>query len=340
MNYLGNFFTAAILSLLAGLFAIYFCRYYKILSRPTRKRDVHSRPIPRVGGAALFLSFFAVVSGTLLSEELNLPTNYLWLILGAFLVLIVGLIDDIKPIHFSWKLLAQILAGVCVLLAGLKIEFLRLPNSVLYFENWSYLVTILWVILIINVVNFLDGLDGLAAGVCLLSFLALFFLTRNLGQASVALLAMIAIGTLAGFLPLNFYPARIFLGDSGSYFIGYLLAVLAILGGGKVATASLVLGLAIFDALWVILRRLFLKKSPFAADRFHIHHRLLDLGLQQWQAVLLLYALTFFLMLASITTNSIEKMRFFQLIFVGMVVLAILLTIFEHYYGRKNLQKN
>lgn len=340
MNYFGNFLTAAVLSFIAGLFTVYFCRYYKILSRPTRKRDVHTRAIPRLGGAGLFLAFLAVVLGTLLSEELKLPVNSLWLILGAFLVVVIGLVDDIRPIHFSWKFLFQILAGVCLLLAGLKIEFIRLPNSVFYFGDWSSVVTVFWLILIINVVNFLDGLDGLAAGVCLLSFLALFILTGNLGQTGVALLAIISVGILAGFLPLNFYPAKIFLGDSGSYFLGYLLATLAIMGGGKVATASLVLGLAIFDTFWVVLRRLFLKKSPFAADQFHLHHRLLHLGLKQWQAVLALYFLTFCLMLASITTDSIQKMRFFEIIFVIVFGLAILLTILEHFYGQKNFQKN
>lgn len=166
-----------------------------------------------------------------------------------------------------------------------------------------------------------------------MAFLAIFFLSRHLlvNQFTVALLTLIAAGGLAGFLPLNFNPAKIFLGDSGSYFLGYLLAVLAIISGGKVATTLLVLAVPIFDALWVIIRRLWLKKSPFQADRCHLHHRLLALGLNQRQAVFILYLMTFFLMLASTTTDSLKKIRFFEIIFIGMAFFAFLLTSLERF---------
>jgi UDP-N-acetylmuramyl pentapeptide phosphotransferase/UDP-N-acetylglucosamine-1-phosphate transferase len=181
----------------------------------------------------------------------------------------------------------------------------------------------------VNTINFLDGLDGLAGGVSGIAFFVLFFLslTPTVLQPETAFLCIILAGCALGFLPYNFHPAKIFMGDSGSYFLGFMLAVLAIIAGGKIATALLVLGFPILDAFWVILRRILSFHSPFIADKKHLHHRLLEVGLSQRQAVGLIYFLSLCFGAVALFLQT-GKQKSIALLVLGMVMffLAIILV--------------
>lgn len=278
-------------------------------------RKVHLKPTPRLGGVAIVLTFFFLSVGySFVSTRLEfsvakiafLDKHLFGVLLGALILLITGIVDDIKGLAPWKKLISHFLAAIIVVCFGLGIDFMRLPGGNLIHLNswiipvslfghgfqfvvWGDLLAIFWIVILINTINFLDGLDGLAAGISTIAGLSIFFLSFALGQSAGALLALIFAGSVIGFLPWNFNPAKIFMGDSGSMFLGYMLAILSIISGGKLATAFLILGLPVIDVLWVVLRRIFHHRSPFLADKMHLHHRLLALGLSQRQAVIALY---------------------------------------------------
>ncbi len=285
---------------------------------PVKDRDerhIHTQIIPRMGGVAIFLSFLAI---SLI--HLGISRRLIGVLIGASLILIVGVWDDLRGLTAFQKLFWQITAAVVVVASGITINFitnplggairldtLRIPlvtiNGNPYgISVWGDLLTIFWIVAMINTLNFLDGLDGLATGVTGIGALVVFGISLTSGgpELATALLAIILAGAALGFLPYNFYPARIFLGDSGSMFLGFMIGVVSIISSAKIATALLVLGFPILDMGWVVIRRLIQRKSPFAADRGHLHHRLLDAGLSQWQAVLLLYFICTLFGLASL----------------------------------------
>jgi UDP-GlcNAc:undecaprenyl-phosphate GlcNAc-1-phosphate transferase len=232
---------------------------------------------------------------------------------GAVLAAAFGFIDDKWQIRARWQFIFQLaLAGFAILL-GLQIleinnplEFLGgvFADDTLVFEGiLAALVTALWIVGMINSINFIDGLDGLSTGVAIIAALTLGFVSlgyQSSYQPMVALLCAVFAGALLGYLPWNFNPAKVFIGTTGVMVMGYLLAVLAILGSAKVAVALLILGVPIIDTFWIITRRLLSGHSPFTPDRGHIHHRLLDLGLSHRGVVLLIYAITAMLAVMSV----------------------------------------
>ncbi len=325
--------------------------YFKIYDLPS-PRKIHGTPIPRLGGLALFFPFIILVLWDLIVGHKFLPGEHLYtkhifgVVIAASLILIIGIYDDIKRVSPYKKLFWQIVAASIVILAGIGIEYITNPfggvirldifeipiiiknNIPYYFTVLADLFTILWIILMVNTVNFLDGLDGLASGVSSIAFFILFFLSLGptVMQQETALLCIILAGCTLGFLPYNFHPAKIFMGDSGSYFLGFMLAILAIISGGKVATALLILGLPILDAFWVILRRLLHSRSPFIADRKHLHHRLLDVGFSQRQAVGLIYLLSLcFGFIALFLESGKQKLIALLILIIIMFSLAVVL---------------
>jgi UDP-GlcNAc:undecaprenyl-phosphate GlcNAc-1-phosphate transferase len=326
-------------------------------------RKIHTKAVPRLGGVAIVLAFLIVTIGySLASPRLHFGTaqflifdqKLIGVLLGAVILLIMGIIDDVRGIKPLFKLFWHLVAGVVVVVFGLTISYIRLPaglhieltNLVLpisflgltfNFVVWSNLLTVFWIVLMINTLNFLDGLDGLAGGVAVIAGISIFFLSLSLGQGAGALLALIFAGSVLGFLPWNFNPAKIFMGDSGSMFLGYLLAVLAIISGGKVATAFLVLGLPVLDVIWVAMRRILSGKSPFQADKFHLHHRLIDIGLTQRQAVLILYFISAVFGTVAVFAQTEGKVQAAIWLLAVMGTLAILLIILE-YRKRKKAQ--
>jgi UDP-GlcNAc:undecaprenyl-phosphate GlcNAc-1-phosphate transferase len=232
---------------------------------------------------------------------------------GAALAAAFGFIDDKWQIRARWQLGFQIVLAVFAIVLGLQIleinnplEFLGgvFADDTIEFEGiLASLITALWVVGMINSINFIDGLDGLSTGVAIIAALTLGFVSlgyESSYQLIVAVLCAVFAGALLGYLPWNFNPARVFIGTTGVMVMGYLLAALAILGSAKVAVALLILGVPIIDTFWIITRRLLSGHSPFTPDRGHIHHRLLDLGLSHKGVVVLIYAITALLAVASV----------------------------------------
>lgn len=297
-------------------------------------RKVHTRPIARLGGVAIFIAFAVVVLAAVpFSRQLGT------LLLGAAILAAVGVIDDIRGLRASIKLGVQFLAAGIVLSGGIGITVLTNPFGGVIDLSWGRFavdlfgwnfhitpianaLTILWMVGLVNAINFLDGLDGLAAGVSGIAALVLFALAISAGvnQPYVALIALILAGATLGFLPFNFYPARIFMGDSGAYLLGMTLAMLAIYSGGKLATLTLVLGFAILDGLWAAVRRIRRGTHPFTADREHLHHLLLGAGLSTRAAVIVLYAAAALFGGIALVSNSFAKL-------VALIVLGGLMAV-------------
>lgn len=259
-------------------------------------RRVHEKPTPRLGGLPLFVAFVAAIGVSLIYPRSD-PYEMLrlaGLVSGAALMFFLGAYDDHRELGALPQLIAQIIAAGIAVASGVLIR--EVPNplgGLLTFETWfAILLTLFWLVGMMNTVNFLDGIDGLAAGVVAIAGVVLFAHTFRLGQYSIALLALALAGAALGFLPFNFFPAKIFTGSAGALVLGFALGILSIIGGAKVAFALLALGIPILDVAWQIFSRIRAGKSPFLADRGHLHHRLLDLGLSQRAIVLLYYSIT------------------------------------------------
>jgi len=322
---------AAILSFLLTPLAIRVAVRAGAIDEPDSGRRVHRKPIPRAGGLAVVAAFVIVGSvawwyadsrgiywnwpNAWLPGERMGVNQMLGLMGGVLVAAVFGFIDDKWQVRARWQLLEQIVLAGMAIAGGVVISVVVNPFQFLGgatldttldvgTEPVQWLVTALWIIGMINSINFIDGLDGLSTGVSLIAALTLGVISitgivANV-QPLVGLLCGVLAGALAGFLPWNFHPAKVFIGTTGVYAVGFALAVLSILGTAKIAVALLVLGVPIIDTFWIILRRVSQGKSPFTPDRGHFHHRLLDMGLAHRNAVLMIYALCGILAVASI----------------------------------------
>lgn len=301
----------------------------KALDQPT-ERKVHSAPMPRLGGLAICLGFWVTV---LLTTEM---TGELYgLLAGGLLITLVGIIDDVRGVTAKQKLAVQIIAACVVMFAGVHIEFITHPlENVVSLGIWSYPLTLLWIIGITNAVNLIDGLDGLAAGVSAIAAVTLGIIAYIETSSQAAALAFILATSIFGFLKYNFHPAQIFMGDTGSLFLGFNLSVLAIIGLTKSATVIslflpvVILGIPIVDTLFAIVRRYFGGKPIFSADKGHLHHRLLRLGLSHRGTVLAMYAVSTFLSLSAIVMSLVTTAQ-------GMLIMVALILSF--YLGAEKL---
>ena len=280
---------------------------YDAIDQPDARR-VNKRPVPRGGGVAVAISFIAVAAVLLAVNTTvkfaEVPTNVqlidvIGLLFGGALAAAFGVLDDAWDLRARWQFGGQIGLALFAVATGYVVDFvtnplgtgrdtlLRLP--LLVADGFS----VLWIAGMINSINFIDGLDGLSTGIGLIAAitLGLISLTDNVSQPYIAVLCFVLAGSLLGFLRWNFHPATIFAGTSGVMFLGYTLALLSILGTAKVPVATLVLGVPIIDAFWIIVRRVAQRRSPFSPDRGHLHHRLLDVGLSHRQTVLLIYGI-------------------------------------------------
>ena len=282
---------------------------------------MHNHPIPRMGGLAIFFGFLLSVLIFLpLTRELR------GMLLGGVIIVILGILDDIYALPAKPKFLVQIAAALVAVTQGNQIDFLSNPNifsSEPFWElGWlSVPITVLWIVGITNAVNLIDGLDGLACGVSTISSMTLLVIALSVAEPDVAILTAALAGGCIGFLPYNLNPAKIFMGDTGSTFLGFVLAVVSIQGLFKFhmiisfAVPFLMLGLPIFDTCFAILRRVAKGQSPMTPDRGHIHHRLIDMGFTQKQAVAMLYVISAILGLSAVvlTTIGVVKAMFFLL---------------------------
>ncbi|MBU3127366.1 undecaprenyl/decaprenyl-phosphate alpha-N-acetylglucosaminyl 1-phosphate transferase [Clostridium tagluense] len=262
---------------------------------PKDERRVHKKPVPIMGGLAIYISF---VIGAILYNGI-LTSYQLGIIVGATIIVMGGMIDDIKELSPKYKLLIQIMAAVCLLMSGVKISILTNPFREFYpYLNigWASIpVTIIWIVGVTNAFNLIDGLDGLAAGIAFIACVTLMIVSIISGRLEAAFLTAVLSGAILGFLPYNFNPASIFMGDTGSQLLGFLLAAISIQCAIKSATAFVIavpilaFALPIYDTLFAMIRRKANGKSIMQADKGHLHHRLLDMGLSQKQAVIIMY---------------------------------------------------
>jgi UDP-GlcNAc:undecaprenyl-phosphate/decaprenyl-phosphate GlcNAc-1-phosphate transferase len=343
---------AALLSFLLTPLTIRFAAQLGAIDVPNDERRVHLTPIPRTGGLAVAASFVIVgVAGLAINAafSFHLPLNavrgpevvalFAGVSVGAFL----GYLDDRLQLRARWQFIFQFVLAAIAIWFSITID--RLPNPVgdaplniggiavvdiagFAVDVGLAAVTTIWIVGMLNSVNFIDGLDGLLAGVALIAVttLGVISLVNDPIQPIVAVMCALLAGSLLGFLPYNFHPARVFIGTAGVFAVGYALAVLSVMGTAKVALALLVLGVPIIDTFWIIIRRVSAGRSPFSADRGHLHHRLLDLGLSHRQAVLVIYALGVVLAVAGLLLSGRGQISVFLAIVLAGGLLLFLLT--------------
>ena len=285
-------------------------------------RRMHKVPTPRLGGLAIFFSF--VISVSLFYGVSNFTLS---MIAGAFLLIIVGIIDDVRPVKSVLKLLVQIAAaGLVVWQGGVLIERVNIFGGYIQFGYFAVPLTIIWIVGLTNAINLIDGLDGLSCGISTISALSLLIVTILLGEFQIALLIAIIAGACVGFLPFNMNPAKIFIGDTGATFLGFVLAIVSIQGVFKVHAVVtfiipfLILGVPIFDTAFAMIRRILTGRHPFSADRGHLHHRLVDMGFNKKQTVRILYAVSALLGVSSIMLVT-------QKVVYAVVIIAVSLAI-------------
>lgn len=288
-------------------------------------RSIHTRPTPHLGGLAIFVAFVASV---LLVRSWPDPQT-LRILAGSFLAVVLGAVDDFRDLSPRSKLLGQIVVACVLVGLGIRIQFLTNPfGGLIFLKDWSYPVSVLWIVAVMNVVNLADGLDGLAAGICSMAALAALFVASRTGMTNVVILTAALAGSAIGFLPHNFNPAKIFMGDTGSMFLGFTLAAISVQGALKQTTtvALLVpivaLGLPITDTALAIYRRLRAGRPIGQADKGHIHHRLLALGLSQKKAVLLMWAVSAWLALSGVLLTEVRQGFGFVLV-ISLVALGL-----------------
>jgi len=276
-------------------------RRWGFVDYPREPRHLHEAPTPKLGGVALFVPFLIAVGLSLIlyppsvqpEPDLSEPLRLAGLIIGSLIVFLVGVYDDKRELSPWPQLAVQFVAAGVAIYSGIVIHEIASPfGGLVTFPPWFAIAfTLFWIMGMMNTINWLDGLDGLAAGITVIASLIFFAHSNRLGQVSIALLPLALAGCTLGFLPYNFYPARLFMGTSGALFLGFALGTLSIIGGAKAATALLVLGIPILDVAWQIVNRLRQRRSPLRGDRGHLHHRLLDMGISRRRVVLLFYLL-------------------------------------------------
>ena len=314
----------------------------KAVDVPKDGRRMHDHPIPRMGGLAIFLGFLLSV---LLFLDLNAQMR--GMLLGAVIIVVLGIFDDIYSLRAMFKFVVQIIAALVAVLSGNVIETLSNPNVFSADPYWNLGIlavpaTVIWIVAITNAVNLIDGLDGLACGVSTISSMTLLVIALVVSEGNVAILMAALAGGCIGFLPYNMNPAKIFMGDTGSTFLGYILAVVSIQGLFKFytiisfAVPFLMLGLPIFDTCFAFIRRIAHGQSPMHADRSHVHHRLIDMGFNQKQAVAVLYVISAILGLSAVVLTTSGPVKAMLLLLALCFAGAISARIFLGANGKKN----
>lgn len=350
--YLPYFLASFILALLFTPLIRWIALTCGVVDMPGDPRKIHSRPTPLLGGLVVFISFVLGSAGFLYFGHVDLaivPIRFFAAIFGASAVLMLGgILDDAYNLPPKILWLFPGVASLIVVASGigvgitfltnpfggiisLKFAILGIPASAIFV--WMWLMGMSFT------TKLLDGLDGLASGIALIGGITLFLLSLRpeVRQPITATLAIIFVGALAGYLPFAFHPAKIFLGEAGSTFLGFLLGTLSVLSGAKIATALLVMGIPILDVAWAIARRLYYGKSPFVGDRKHLHFRLLDdLGMSHRQAVLTLYALSAVFGFIAVFLQARGKLIALFVLFIVMIALiGVVLKVYPALFRQK-----
>ncbi len=313
--YIWAFAVAMIVALLVTPLVILLAEKTGAMDAPNA-RKVHKKPIPRIGGLAIYAGFMAAI--IFVAAKFGLDGEQVketvGLILSGSLIVAVGLIDDYKNLPAKVKLLGQILAAAVLVLGfDVRIDFVTDPfGDYIYLEWFAIPATMFWLVGLTNTVNLIDGLDGLAAGVAAIASFTILLIALEQNFILVAVMTAALAGAAVGFLKYNFHPARIFMGDTGSMFLGFMLAGISVTGAVKsVATIALIvpifaLGLPILDTTFAIVRRLRGGVPIFKPDKGHLHHRLLGVGFTQCQAVLLMYVISALFGLSAIALTAVS----------------------------------
>jgi len=316
---------------------------FNFVDKPDEDRKKQANPVPLMGGLGIFLVFFLMLflnHDKILSGNLNI-NHWLGFLAGGIVLMVGGYFDDKYRLKAGVQLVAPVLAIILVLLGGIEISKMSNPfGGYLYFDKFlSNIFLFVWLMGMMYTTKLLDGVDGLVSGVVGIGafIIFLFTMTTKYYQPDIGFASLILFATCVGFLILNWHPAKIYLGEGASLFLGYALGVLAIISGGKIAIALLVMGIPIMDVFWIIIRRLREGKNPFKfADRKHLHFRLIDLGLSPVKTVLFYYLISTIFGLSALFLQSLGKA-----LTIGFLILFMLsLVLFFRYIDNKVIKKN
>lgn len=327
-KYIIPFLAAFILTFIQMPFTIKIAKKKGFLDVPKDERRVHKKPIPVGGGIAMVISV-----SLLMVYYLPINKNLILTLIASLIIAISGLYDDKEGLSPKLKFLFQILAAVILIIGGMKIEFFTNPfdshDALLILNILSIPVTIFWVCGITNTINLIDGLDGLASGVSMICAISMFFITYKMGRYDVSLICALVAGACLGFLPFNFNPAKIFMGDTGALYLGFMLSYISISGFLKQAAILmifvpvLILGVPVFDTAFAMVRRKLSGKSMVEADKGHLHHRLLKMGLNQRQTVVILYSIS---AIFGVLANLISRFHSSIALVISIGVLLIIIA--------------
>lgn len=362
-NYIIAFFISLGLAFIITLGLKKIALKHQIVDRPETDpaRKIHHQPIPLLGGLSIYLAIVIVIGAfTLFQNRLLggylMPKHLIGVLVGGLIIMSGGYLDDRYRLSPGKQIIFPFLASLIIIASGIGVQYISNPfgqaiqlDSIrLVLFSWhglpygltlfSDLFALVWLMGMMYTTKFLDGLDGLSTGIGTIGSVIIFFLslTKTVAQPETALLAIIFTGASVGFLLLNFHPAKIFLGEGGSVFVGFFLGVLSIISGAKIATALLIMGIPILDTLWVIARRVFWEHRSIASgDKKHLHFRLLDAGLSHRQVVIFLYVMTAGFGLAGLYFQGRTKIYTLLALTIFMVILA---SVVVTAYRRKKRQ--
>ncbi len=317
---------------------IKMCKKYNLVDIPKDSRRVHSKPMPRCGGIAIVVStllgLFVYYLITWKIPSIAMDKKFIGYVIGGLLIFIMGLIDDIWNLKPKYKFFFELAAAITVYVFGIRISGIKIPfihSEVINLAGWlDFILTMAWVISITNAMNLIDGLDGLAAGICSIAATALLivFITTSASLEAIIITAAL-VGATLGFLPYNFNPAKTFMGDCSSNFLGFTMSVVSMLGFAKgytmlaIVAPVLVLGVPIFDTAFAMIRRILKGQPPLKPDGAHIHHRLIKHGFSQRQAVLILYTITSILCIIAVSIISADFWKLIILIVMSVCFIIL-----------------
>ncbi len=323
--YVFAFLLAFFISLVVTPFTKTLAFKFKVLSYPN-ERSMHKTPTGLLGGLAIFAGFMVTMLVCLLFVKGFRTTEFIGFLIGGVIIWVLGVFDDKYALSAKIKLLGQVIVAIIVIASGNSIDFTNWPLPD-FLKNYGEILTFFWIIGIINAINIIDGVDGLAAGVSAISSLCMAILCFISGSPTAVILSAALAGSTLGFLPRNFHPAEVFMGDNGAMFLGYVLAVSSIIGVYKeyallsIIISFLVLAFPIFDVSFAIIRRALNGKPIMIADRGHLHHKLYDMGFSERHTVAILYTIT-------ILTGAIAIVLAFDNLLTTLIVFVFLAILF------------
>jgi len=293
------------------------------------ERHIHHRGISRFGGAALVISFMVAL---LFNKMLVITVPLIGIFIASGAILIFGIIDDIRQVSWKIQLFFQVVVVLFIYLMGVRLQYMTNPLGGIFLFNdyFGYVIglaiALIWIVLLMNSMNWIDGVDGVSPGITFIGGAAIFILSLRpeVNQPPISIITAALLGGAAALIFFNFYPAKILAGTSGSMFMGFILAILAIFAGAKIATTLLVMAVPIIDAFWVISERIRSRSSIFSADKRHLHYRLMELGWSQKKICFFYYLITVFIAIIALNTGAIGKtivFVFFAFVMVGLLVI-------------------